>query len=75
MKTKIFSQQPTNDIQRELDEEVKNSHSYRYRPASWSSGQSFWLLITRSGVRFPALPWEFSLCGGGDPRGDHGLGS
>ena len=31
------------------------------RPASWSSGQSFWLLITRSRVRFPALPWEFSL--------------
>ena len=31
------------------------------RPASWSSGQSFWLLITRSRVRFPALPLEFSL--------------
>ena len=30
-------------------------------PASWSSGQSFWLLITRSQVRFPVLPWEFSL--------------
>ena len=29
-------------------------------PASWSSGQSFWLLITRSRVRFPGLPWEFS---------------
>ena len=26
-----------------------------------SSGQSFWLLITKSRVRFPALPWEFSL--------------
>ena len=44
------------------------------RPTSWSSGQSFWLLITRSRVRFPALPWEFSLWGE-DPRGDHGLGS
>ena len=44
------------------------------RPASWSSGQSFWLLITRSQFRFPALPWEFSLWGE-DPRGDHGLGS
>ena len=43
-------------------------------PASWSSGQRFWLLITSSRVRFPALPWEFSLWGE-DPRGDHGLGS
>ena len=43
-------------------------------PASWSSGQSFGLLITRSRIRFPALPWEFSLWGE-DPRGDHGLGS
>ena len=33
----------------------------RKGPASWSSGQSFWLLITRFRVRFPALPWEFSL--------------
>ena len=44
------------------------------RPASWSSGQSFWLLITRCRVRFQALPWGFSLWGKG-PRGDHGLGS
>ena len=43
-------------------------------PASRSSGQSFWLLITKSRVRFPALPWGFSLWGE-DPRGDHGLGS
>ena len=32
-------------------------------PASWSSGQSLCLLIMRSRVRFPALPWEFSLKG------------
>ena len=32
------------------------------RPASWSSGQSFWLLITRSCFRFPPLPWDFP-CG------------
>ena len=31
------------------------------RPVSWSSGQSFWLLNRRSRVRFPTLPWEFSL--------------
>ena len=27
-----------------------------YRPPLWSSGQSFWLQIQRSRVRFPALP-------------------
>ena len=55
-------------------------------PASWSSGQSLWLLIMRSRVRFPALPWVFSLKGkipgstvgifleGKDSHGDHGLG-
>jgi len=43
------------------------------RPASWSSGQSLCLLIVRSRVRFPVLPWEFSLKGE-DFRGDHGLG-
>ena len=32
-------------------------------PASWSSGQSLWLLIMRSRVRLPALPWVFSLKG------------
>jgi len=33
------------------------------RQASWSSGQSLWLLIMRSRNRFPALPWQFSLKG------------
>jgi hypothetical protein len=33
----------------------------------------YWLLIMRSRVRFPVLPWEFSL-EGEDPSGDHGLG-
>ena len=39
---------------------------YQYckvRPTSWSSGQSLWLLNMRSRLRFPALPWEFSLKG------------
>jgi hypothetical protein len=44
------------------------------RPVSWSSGQCFRLLIIRSRVRFPVLPWEFFL-EGEDPPGDHGLGS
>ena len=47
---------------------------YKYlRPASWSSGQSLWLLIMRSRVRFPALPCRIFL-EGEDSRGDHGLG-
>ena len=42
------------------------------RPASWSGGQSFWLIIMRSRVRFPALPWEFFLVGE-DRHGNYGL--
>jgi hypothetical protein len=41
---------------------------------SWSSGQSFWLLIMRSQVRFPGLPLGFFF-EGEDPPGDHGLSS
>ena len=44
------------------------------RPASWSSDQGLWLLIMRSRVRFPVLPWEFFLAGKYS-LGDHGLGS
>jgi hypothetical protein len=43
-------------------------------PASWSNGQSFWLLIMRSRVRVPVLPWWF-LLEEEDLHGDHGLGS
>ena len=34
----------------------------KLRPVSWSSGQGLWLLIIRSRVRFPVLPWEFFPC-------------
>jgi hypothetical protein len=44
------------------------------RPASWPGGQNFRLLAMRSWVRFPVLPWEFSLADE-DPHSDHGLGS
>jgi hypothetical protein len=37
-------------------------------------GQSFWLLIMRSRVRFPVLTWGFFL-EGEDSYGDRGLGS
>ena len=35
------------------------------RPPLWSSGQSFWLQIQRSRVRFPALPDFLSGSGSG----------
>ena len=35
------------------------------RPPLWSSGQSFWLQIHRSRVRFPALPDFLSGSGSG----------
>jgi hypothetical protein len=44
------------------------------RPASWPGGQDSCLLDMRSRVRFPILPWEFSLIGD-DPHGGLGLGS
>jgi hypothetical protein len=44
------------------------------RPASWSSVQSFRLLIMRFRVRFPVLPWGLFL-EGEDPHVDHGMGS
>ena len=36
-----------------------------FRPPLWSSGQSFWLQIQRSSVRFPALPDFLSSSGSG----------
>ena len=41
----------------------KRENMWKMRPASWSSDQSLCLLIMRSRVRFPVLPWEFSLKG------------
>ena len=37
----------------------------KFRPSLWSSGQSFWLQIQRSRVRFPALPDFLSSSGSG----------
>ena len=34
-------------------------------PPLWSSGQTFWLQIQRSRVRFPAVPDFLSSCGSG----------
>ena len=36
--------------------EFLNIYKTYKRPPLWSSGQSFWLQIQRSRVRFPALP-------------------
>jgi len=39
--------------------------SFGRKPPLWSSGQSFWLQIQRSRVRFPALPDFLSSSGSG----------
>ena len=41
------------------------THMSRRRPPLWSSGQSFWIQIQRSRVRFPALPDFLSSSGSG----------
>ena len=41
------------------------SYTTTNRPPLWSSGQSFWLQIQRSRVRFPALPDFLSSSGSG----------
>ena len=38
---------------------------FKFRQPLWSSGQSFWLQIQRSRVRFPALPDFLSSSGSG----------
>jgi hypothetical protein len=53
---------------------IPSTHLICNRPASWFSGQSFWLLIMRSRVWFPVLPWGFFL-EGEDSHGDHGQSS
>ena len=55
--------------------EVRAVHTFDFRicmnvttnggPPLWSSGQSFWLQIQRSRVRFPALPDFLSSSGSG----------
>ena len=65
------------DTQRQLplrDSEFQKGTFSFLRPASLSSGQGLWLLIMRSRVPFPVLPWKFFLAGK-DSRGDHGPGS
>jgi hypothetical protein len=57
-----------------LKTSLRNIEAISKWPASWSSGQGFWLPAMRFRVRFPVLLWEFFLVGE-DPHGDHGLGS
>ena len=45
--------------------QVFSSCSYVHRPPLWSSGQSFWLQIQGSRVRFPAPPDFLSGSGSG----------
>ena len=47
---------------------TKSTRTIKYLyclPPLWSSGQSFWLQIQRSRVRFPALPDFLSSSGSG----------
>ena len=56
-----------------FDKYLKHTNTYKYlkvayykhRLPLWSSGQSFWLQIQRSRVRFPALPDFLSSNGSG----------
>ena len=41
------------------------AENFAFRGRMWSSGQSFWLQIQRSRVRFPALPDFLSSSGSG----------
>ena len=47
-----------------INMEIKKPYAV-IRPPLWSSGQSFWLQIQRSWVRFPALPDFLSSSGSG----------
>ena len=47
------------DIDNKLHNYLKITGIINNGPPLWSSGQSFWLQIQRSRVRFPALP-DFS---------------
>jgi hypothetical protein len=43
----------------QVSHQNKATGKVTFRPASWSSGQSFWLLIMRSRVRFLGIfPWR-----------------
>ena len=44
---------------------IRKARNEKYGPPLWSSGQSFWLQIQRSRVRFPALPDFLSSSGSG----------
>jgi hypothetical protein len=48
-----------------MTSESKNETKVLLGPPLWSSGQSFWLQIQRSRVRFPELPDLLSSSGSG----------
>jgi len=56
---------PSNRTEQLSSEWIKLLNFRRLRPPLWSSGQSFWLQIQRSRVRFPALPDFLSSCWSG----------
>jgi hypothetical protein len=74
MCSKIQSGSPTGQKLKNKLYKCARSDFLTAGPTSFSSGHSFWLLIMRSGIRFPVLRWGFFL-EGEDPHGDHGLSS
>ena len=50
---------------RKFQSDTPSYTSYSFLLSLWSSGQSFWLQIQRSRVRFPALPDFLSGSGSG----------
>ena len=54
-----------NDEEDDVNEDDDNDYDDDNNTPLWSSGQSFWLQIQRSRVRFPALPDFLSNSGSG----------
>jgi hypothetical protein len=72
--TKVTPVQERTDAPNCLDSTDKHCKFHRVDQPRGLVVKSFWLLIMRSRVRFPVLPWGFFL-EGEDLLGDHGLGS
>ena len=68
----VYSEKTTDDGQRNCPKYVEFQSKNKFEklvhlvgPPLWFSGQSFWLQIQRSWVRFPALPDFLSSSGSG----------
>ena len=62
---KLHAKAPCRQKEKVSDGTVFDTFLLYKGPPLWSSGQSFWLQIQRSRVRFPALPDFLSSSGSG----------